>query len=59
MNARTIAPSAAVVLFAVLFTVASRADDAANYPSQSIEIIVPFPAGSTADTVPRVVAEKL
>jgi tripartite-type tricarboxylate transporter receptor subunit TctC len=59
MNARNIALSGAVVLFAVLFTAESRADDAANYPSQSIKIIVPFPAGGTADTLPRIVAEKL
>jgi len=35
------------------------ADDAANYPSQTIKIIVPFPAGGTADILPRIVAEKL
>lgn len=59
MNARTIALSTAVVLFAVLFIAECCADDAANYPSQNIKIIVPFPAGGTADTLPRIVAEKL
>jgi tripartite-type tricarboxylate transporter receptor subunit TctC len=37
----------------------SRADDVANYPAQTIKIVVPFPAGGTADTLPRIVAEKL
>jgi tripartite-type tricarboxylate transporter receptor subunit TctC len=31
----------------------------ANWPSQTVKIIVPFPAGGTADAVPRVVAEGL
>lgn len=36
-----------------------RAQDARDYPARSIRIIVPFPAGGTADTLPRIVAEKL
>jgi tripartite-type tricarboxylate transporter receptor subunit TctC len=36
-----------------------HADDAVNYPAQNIRIIVPFPAGGTADILPRIVAEKL
>ncbi len=32
---------------------------AQDYPSRAIRIIVPFPAGGTADIMPRVVAEKL
>jgi tripartite-type tricarboxylate transporter receptor subunit TctC len=58
MTARTIA-IAAVALFVALHAGQARADDAANYPSQSIKIVVPFPAGGTADTLPRIVAEKL
>ena len=42
----------------ILSSVASAAENA-NYPSQTIKIIVPFPAGGTADTLPRIVAEKL
>jgi tripartite-type tricarboxylate transporter receptor subunit TctC len=58
MTSRTIA------IFAVAFGAAlqianCRADDAANYPSQNIRIVVPFPAGGTADTLPRIVAERL
>jgi tripartite-type tricarboxylate transporter receptor subunit TctC len=44
---------------ALLPATACRADDAANYPTQNIRIIVPFPAGGTADILPRIVAEKL
>lgn len=48
-----------VALGAALFCSGSRAADDANYPSQTIKIVVPFPAGGTADTLPRIVAEKL
>ena len=57
MNVRVIALSAAVGFS--LHVTDCRADDATNYPSQTIKIIVPFPAGGTADTLPRIVAEKL
>jgi len=59
MNSRIIAFSAATALLALLSAPDCRAEDAANYPSQNIRIIVPFPAGGTADTLPRIVAEKL
>ena len=35
------------------------AQDAASYPNKPIRIIVPFPAGGTADLLPRVLGEKL
>lgn len=56
MNAKAIA-LAAVALLAALH--AARADDSSSYPAQNIKIIVPFPAGGTADTLPRLVADKL
>ena len=56
INAKAIA-LAAIALLAVLN--AARAEDAASYPAQNIKIIVPFPAGGTADTLPRLVADKL
>jgi tripartite-type tricarboxylate transporter receptor subunit TctC len=58
MNSPTIAVFAAALL-AALQAADGRADDAASYPSQTIRIVVPFPAGGTADTLPRIVAEKL
>jgi len=49
-----------VVLFSLfVFVTVGRAEDATNYPSKSIKIVVPFPAGGTADIVARIVAEKL
>jgi tripartite-type tricarboxylate transporter receptor subunit TctC len=54
-----IALSAITALLALLSVTSGRADDAANYPSQNIKIIVPFPAGGTADTLPRIVSERL
>ena len=36
-----------------------HAQDVANFPAKSIRIIVPFPAGGTADILPRVLGEKL
>jgi tripartite-type tricarboxylate transporter receptor subunit TctC len=40
--------------------VPAQAQDAAQaYPTRAIRIIVPFPAGGTADLLPRIVAEKL
>jgi tripartite-type tricarboxylate transporter receptor subunit TctC len=44
---------------ALLGSTTGRADETASYPSQNIKIIVPFPAGGTADTLPRIVAERL
>jgi tripartite-type tricarboxylate transporter receptor subunit TctC len=35
------------------------AEEIASYPSQNIKIVVPFPAGGTADILPRIVAERL
>lgn len=34
-------------------------DPTAQYPQRAVKIIVPFPAGGTADVLPRIVAEKL
>jgi tripartite-type tricarboxylate transporter receptor subunit TctC len=42
---------------AVAFGVSSTA--AAEYPAKPVRIIMPFPAGATADTVTRIVAQQL
>jgi tripartite-type tricarboxylate transporter receptor subunit TctC len=36
-----------------------NAQDAGNWPNRPIRIVVPFPAGGTADVLPRVLAEKI
>jgi tripartite-type tricarboxylate transporter receptor subunit TctC len=57
MMSRTIVFAA--TLLVALQATDCRADEASNYPSQNIKIVVPFPAGGTADTLPRIVAERL
>jgi len=52
-----VAISAALLSFmAALAIVMAHADD---YPARVIKIVVPFPAGGTADVMPRVIAEWL
>src|ERR1043165_7966801 len=43
-------------LVAALVAAAVHAQD---YPAKPVRIIVPFPAGGTADVMPRIFAEKL
>ncbi|MGH8669912.1 MAG: Bug family tripartite tricarboxylate transporter substrate binding protein [Burkholderiales bacterium] len=43
-------------LLALLFALAAHGQE---YPSKTVRIIVPFPAGGSADLMPRAVAEKL
>jgi tripartite-type tricarboxylate transporter receptor subunit TctC len=59
MNILRVSFSFSATFLALLCSTTGRADDAANYPTQNIKIIVPFPAGGTADTLPRIVAERL
>ena len=37
----------------------ATAQDTGNWPNRPIRIVVPFPAGGTADVLPRVLAEKI
>jgi tripartite-type tricarboxylate transporter receptor subunit TctC len=50
---------AAVAAITGLACSAAVAQTAGGYPQKPIRIIVPFPAGGTADAIPRIVAEKL
>jgi tripartite-type tricarboxylate transporter receptor subunit TctC len=59
MKPGRVAYSVALALLSLLYVTHGRADGAANYPSQNIKIIVPFPAGGTADALPRIVGERL
>ncbi len=47
------------VLCAAALIVAVSESRAQNYPDRPVKIIVPFPAGGTADAVPRLVADFL
>src|SRR5258708_30699551 len=51
--------SACAFAVAALVLAASFAAHAADYPSQTIKIIVPFPPGGGVDVVARVIAPRL
>jgi tripartite-type tricarboxylate transporter receptor subunit TctC len=38
---------------------AAAADAPPDYPNRTVRIVVPFPAGGTADVLPRIIAQKL
>jgi hypothetical protein len=60
MNLRmTLFLSAVITLLSALGLADCSAEDTAKYPAQTVKIVVPFPAGGTADVLPRIVAEKL
>ena len=46
-------------IFAAAFVLLSFAVHAQDWPTKAVRIIVPFPAGGSADLMPRAVAEKL
>jgi tripartite-type tricarboxylate transporter receptor subunit TctC len=49
-----------VVCFAaVLFAATPLAHAQEDYPSKPVKMIVPYPAGGTADTLPRILGERL
>jgi tripartite-type tricarboxylate transporter receptor subunit TctC len=51
--------SALMLSFIAAAALAVSAANAENYPARVVKIVVPFPAGGTADVMPRVVAEWL
>jgi tripartite-type tricarboxylate transporter receptor subunit TctC len=62
-----VAPRAALAVMGCVATLAlsvsalapAAAEDIATYPSAVIRIIVPFPAGGTADALPRIIGDRL
>ena len=51
-----------VIAFALLWVLTASihwSAHAQNYPDRLVKIIVPFPAGGTADAIPRLVADRL
>jgi tripartite-type tricarboxylate transporter receptor subunit TctC len=60
MNHRTYWRSVLVAAAGIAALMASPSPaPAQNYPTRAVKIIVPFPAGGTADAMPRVVADYL
>jgi len=51
--------AAALVLFLIMFAPAKEPAHAQGYPDRIVKIIVPFPAGGTADAVPRIIGDWL
>jgi tripartite-type tricarboxylate transporter receptor subunit TctC len=47
------------VLFLLCLATLAMAAQAQGWPAKTVRIIVPFPAGGSADLLPRIVAEKL
>ena len=56
---RAAAMVAGVALATTLFTLAAPPAHAQDYPARPVKIIVPFPAGGTADVMPRIFADWL
>ena len=49
----------ATLIFGISAVAPAAAEDVAIYPKATIRIIVPFPAGGTADALPRIVGDRL
>src|ERR1700749_2874450 len=49
-------PALTLALLLSMVSLAVPRADAAGFPEKPITIVVPFPAGSTSDTIPRMVA---
>lgn len=58
-SARRSAPALLGVLLAAASLIAGPPARAEGYPDHPVRIVVPFPAGGTADAVPRIVGEWL
>ena len=52
-------PSSKAVLLATLLLAGASAAHAQTYPSATVKLIVPVPAGGVTDTMARIVAQRL
>jgi len=59
MVASAAARCVATLIFGISAVAPAAAEDVAIYPKATIRIIVPFPAGGTADALPRIVGDRL
>jgi tripartite-type tricarboxylate transporter receptor subunit TctC len=46
-------------MLAIAAVSSAAAEDVASYPSATIRIVVPYPAGGTADALPRIISDRL
>lgn len=58
-SSASIALASVALASVVLFAAPASAPGQETYPSRPIRIIVPVPPGATADTLPRIIGEKL
>jgi tripartite-type tricarboxylate transporter receptor subunit TctC len=49
----------ATLILSIAVVSPAAAEDVATYPSATIRIIVPYPAGGTADALPRIIGDRL
>jgi tripartite-type tricarboxylate transporter receptor subunit TctC len=59
MRGKLLTSLAIALLFLCVPSVLSAQDQQSQYPQRAVKIVVPFPAGGTADILPRIVAERL
>ena len=57
-HSNRLAPALALLAFALAVPVAGDMVRAADYPSRSIHLIVPYAAGGAADSIARVIAKR-
>ena len=55
----TLARYVASLIVTVVAVAPAAAENLASYPSATIRIVVPYPAGGTADALPRIIGERL